>query len=193
MSRARGTLTMLLALGVAAGCASTPVVVATPPRPSAPAIATAPPAPPPPAPPKPAAPAPPTQPELPQVPLTGLPSVTPPAPAPAVPATPPPQPPPPPVTSPPRKDPPPVLSPQVTSAEELRLTQQARTRIEGAERLVVQIELRRLAREEQDTVATIKDFLTKSKEAMVARDVQRAYNLADKAYILAEDLSRPPR
>jgi hypothetical protein len=86
-----------------------------------------------------------------------------------------------------------VLSPQVTSAEELRLTQQARTRIEGAERLVVQIELRRLAREEQDTVATIKDFLVKSKEAMATRDVQRAYNLADKAFILAEDLSRASR
>jgi hypothetical protein len=86
-----------------------------------------------------------------------------------------------------------VLSPQVTSAEELRLTQQARSRIEGAERLVVQIELRRLAREEQDTVATIKDFLVKSKEAMAAHDVQRAFNLADKAYILAEDLSRLSR
>ncbi len=81
----------------------------------------------------------------------------------------------------------------MTSAEELRLTQQARTRIEGAEKLVAQLELRRLAREEQDTVATIKDFLAKSKEAMTTRDVQRAYNLADKAYILAEDLSRTSR
>jgi hypothetical protein len=186
---------MLLALGVAVGCASKPVVVATThPPPAAPSVATAPPAAPPSAPPKPAPPPPPAQPELPQVPHTRLPPVTPPAtPTPAVPAPPPPQPPPPPVTSPPRKDPPPVLSPQVTSAEELRLTQEARTRIEGAERLVVQIELRRLAREEQDTVATIKDFLTKSKEAMVTRDVQRAYNLADKAYILAEDLSRATR
>jgi hypothetical protein len=86
-----------------------------------------------------------------------------------------------------------VLSPQVTSAEELRLTQEARSRIEGAEKLVGQLELRRLAREEQDTVATIKDFLAKSKEAMATRDVQRAYNLADKAYILAEDLSRTSR
>lgn len=86
-----------------------------------------------------------------------------------------------------------MLSPQVTSAEELRLTQQARSRIEGAEKLVGQLELHRLAREEQDTVATIKDFLAKSKEAMATRDVQRAYNLADKAYILAEDLSRTSR
>ena len=49
---------------------------------------------------------------------------------------------------------------------------------------------RRLDREQQDTLATIKDFLTKSKEAMATRDLQRAYNLADKAYILVEDLSR---
>lgn len=83
-----------------------------------------------------------------------------------------------------------MLSPQVSSAEELRLTQQARTRIEGAERLVSQLDTRRLDREQQDTLATIKDFLTKSKEAMVTRDVQRAYNLADKAFILVEDLSR---
>lgn len=81
----------------------------------------------------------------------------------------------------------------MTSAEELRLTQEARSRIEGAEKLVGQLEQRRLAREEQNTVATIKDFLAKSKEAMATRDVQRAYNLADKAYILAEDLSRTAR
>lgn len=56
-----------------------------------------------------------------------------------------------------------------------------------------QLELRRLARDEQNTVATIKDFLAKSKEAMATQDVQRAYNLADKAYILAEDLSRTTR
>jgi hypothetical protein len=89
-----------------------------------------------------------------------------------------------------RKEPPPVLSPQVSSAEEQRLTQQARTRIEGAERLVTQLDPRRLDREQQDTLATIKDFLVKSKEAMATRDVQRAFNLADKAYILVEDLSR---
>jgi hypothetical protein len=89
-----------------------------------------------------------------------------------------------------RKEPPPVLSPQVSSAEELRLTQEARTRIEGAERLVSQLDPRRLDRQQQDTLATIKDFLAKSKEAMITRDLQRAYNLADKAYILVEDLSR---
>ena len=83
-----------------------------------------------------------------------------------------------------------MLSPQVSSAEELRLTQQARTRIEGAERLMSQLDPRRLDREQQDTLATVKDFVSKSKEAMVTRDLQRAYNLADKAYILVEDLAR---
>lgn len=197
MSRGLSALGLLLALGAAAGCAATPRVAARPaPAFPPPAVATTPPAPSPavPAPP-PVAPAPPTQPELPQVPNTRLPLVTPPSPSPPVVTPPPPTAPaPPPPPSPPaRKEPPPVLSPQVTSAEELRLTQQARSRIEGAERLVVQIELRRLAREEQDTIATIKDFLAKSKEAMAARDVQRAFNLADKAHILAEDLSRPSR
>lgn len=198
MSRALPALAMLLTLVWAAGCAPARPAVATPPPPPPPPVVVSapPPAPPPPAP-TPPPPAPPAQPELPQVPNTGLPPVAPPAgsPPPSVPPpTPPAQvPPPAPPSSPARKDPPPVLSPQVTSAEELRLTQQARTRIEGAERLVGQIDLRRLARDEQDTVATIKDFLAKSKEAMATRDVQRAFNLADKAYILAEDLSRVSR
>ena len=194
----RGTLSALAivtAVLAAAGCATTRKAVATPPPPPPP-VASTPPAPAPatPSPKPPPAPAPPAQPELPSVPNTGLPKVTPPPPAAtAPPPQPPPTPPPPPASPPPKREPPPVLSPQVTSAEELRLTQQARSRIEGAEKLVGQLELRRLAREEQDTVATIKDFLAKSKEAMATRDVQRAYNLADKAYILAEDLSRASR
>ena len=197
MSPRRALVLVLAAAGMAAGCAAARPIAAPVPPPEA-AVVTAPPVvPAPPAPAAPPPPVPPPQPELPPVPNVGLPQVTPPATAtPAVPpppAPPAPTPPPPPPSSPVRKEPPPVLSPQVTSAEELRLTQQARTRIEGAERLVGQLEQRRLAREEQDTVATIKDFLAKSKEAMATRDVQRAYNLADKAYILAEDLSRTNR
>ena len=185
-----------LALAAVMGCASAPPAVATlpPPRP-----APAPAAPPPP-PPAPVAPAPPAQnrrdpgPDLPSVvppPPPTKPAAVPSSPPPPAPAAPvPPTPPPPPASSPVRKEPPPVLSPQVSSAEELRLTQQARTRIEGAERLVSQLDPRRLDREQQDTLATVKDFLVKSKEAIVTRDLQRAYNLADKAYLLVEDLSR---
>jgi len=197
MSHAALLAILALALAAVTGCAPVAPAVATlPPPPPAPAPA----APPPPAP-APVAPAPPPvnrrdpAPDLPPVvppPPPTRPAAVPapptpaPAPAPPVPATPPP----PPASSPVRKEPPPVLSPQVSSAEELRLTQQARTRIEGAERLVSQLDPRRLDREQQDTLATIKDFLTKSKEAMATRDLQRAYNLADKAYILVEDLSR---
>ena len=183
---------IILAFSTMAGCAPVRPAVATLPPPPPPAPA-APPAPPPPAPVAPAPPAPPRRPD----PVPDLPAVAPP-PAPPRPAptvstpAPPvlPTPPPPPASSPVRKEPPPVLSPQISSAEELRLTQQARTRIEGAERLMAQLDPRRLDREQQDTLATIKDFLSKSKEAMVTRDVQRAFNLADKAYILVEDLSR---
>jgi hypothetical protein len=166
-----------------------------------PAVATLPPPPPPapaapsPAPAAPVAPRPPAP--RPADPVPDLPAVAPPPPpprpAPTVsPPVPPvlPTPPPPPASSPVRKEPPPVLSPQVSSAEELRLTQQARTRIEGAERLMAQLDPRRLDREQQATLATIKDFLSKSKEAIITRDLQRAFNLADKAYVLVEDLSR---
>ena len=183
---------LLLALAAAMGCAPVQPAVATlPPPPAAPTPARPPAA----APPAPIAPAPSAPnrpdpaPELPAVaapPLPTRPATAPPAPAPPAP----PAPPPPPASAPVRKEPPPVLSPQVSSAEELRLTQEARTRIEGAERLVSQLDPRRLDRQQQDTLATIKDFLAKSKEAMITRDLQRAYNLADKAYILVEDLSR---
>ena len=40
---------------------------------------------------------------------------------------------------------------------------------------------------------TIQSFLVKAKEALSERDVQRAFALADKAYLLANELSRTLR
>jgi hypothetical protein len=87
----------------------------------------------------------------------------------------------------------PVLAPQLSAEEEDRLTQQARSQIEGAEKVLSQIEKSRLRRTDQSTLATVLDFLAKAREAMVGRDYQRAATLADKARVLAEDLTRAVR
>lgn len=137
-----------------------------------------------------------------------------PAPGPAKPATPPPavppvstpppaSPAPPPATPPapprtaniPRESTPPapVMAPQASAEEEHRIKTQAERRIEGTERLVQKIDPARLAREQRENYSTIQSFLAKAREALSARDMQRAFTLADKAYLLADELSKAPR
>jgi len=128
-----------------------------------------------------------------------------PAPAPAKPAPPPTreQPPAPvtPMPAPPRTAaiprepnvPAPVLAPQASTEEEQRIKSQAERRIEGTERLVQKIDPSRLVREQRENYLTIQSFLAKAREALSTRDVQRAFTLADKAYLLADELSKGPR
>jgi hypothetical protein len=81
-----------------------------------------------------------------------------------------------------------VLSPEV--ADEPRMRQEAQSRIDGTERLVRGIDQSKLVGEQQQNFQTIQSFLAKAKEALSARDLQRAFTLADKAYLLAGELSR---
>jgi hypothetical protein len=136
----------------------------------------------------------------PDLPPAPLPPPVPPAPARPVPpaaAVPPPPPavvPPPPIQSPPPAPapapPPRVLAPQVSSEDERRIQTEAQRRIERAERLVRQIDLRRLATDQQENLLTVQSFLAKAREALTERDVERALTLADKAYLLADQLTR---
>jgi hypothetical protein len=124
--------------------------------------------------------------------------VSPPPPPPVAPAPPPPvaPPPPPPRTAAIPKEPstpPPVLAPQASVEEEQRMKTQAERRIEGTEKLVQRIDPSRLAREQQENYLTIQSFLSKAREALSTRDMQRAFTLADKAYLLADELSKTPR
>jgi outer membrane biosynthesis protein TonB len=144
--------------------------------------------------------------ELPAATTQPAPAVKEPVPAPAPPrpavpaplATPPASPPPP---SPPPPPPrtaaiprePPVLAPQASAEEEQRLKTQAERRIEGTEKLVQRIDPARLPREQQENYRTIQSFLVKAREALSTRDVQRAFTLADKAYFLADEMSKAPR
>ena len=84
--------------------------------------------------------------------------------------------------------PPTILSPRVGQEEEDRLKQEAKSRIDGAERLVKQIDQNRLVEEQRGTLLTIQSFLSKAREALSLEDFLRAFNLADKAQILALEL-----
>ena len=70
------------------------------------------------------------------------------------------------------------------------MRREAQKRIDGTERLVRQIDQKKLVGQQQQNFETIQSFLAKAKEALSARDLQRAFTLADKAYLLADELSR---
>lgn len=89
--------------------------------------------------------------------------------------------------------PPPVLSPVLSSVDEQRLRAEAQQRIDGAEQRLRQIDQAKLASSQQDSLQTVQSFLDKAREALQTQDVQRAFTLADKAYLLADELAARPR
>jgi len=89
--------------------------------------------------------------------------------------------------------PPPLLLPRIGLEDEDRLREEARSRVEGAEQLVRQLDQKRLAGEQQETYLTIQSFLFKAREAFSTEDFFRAFNLADKAQVLAQELLRMVR
>jgi hypothetical protein len=133
--------------------------------------------PPPPAPPEPTLVKPPPTAMTPPVPTS---PVTPSPPVAAVPAVPP--------ALPPR-----ILGQQVSSEDEKRIQGDAQRRIDRTERLVKQIDEHRLAGEQHQNLLTVQSFLVKAREALTEKDVQRALTLADKAFLLAEELVKVVR
>ena len=123
----------------------------------------------------------------PDPPVTPAPRVTPPAPSrPTAPA---------PVapTPPAEVSPAPVLSPVLSAVDEQRLRTDTQQRLDGAEQRLRQIDPAKLALDQQDSLRTVQSFVDKAREALQAKDIQREFTLADKAYILADDLSKRPR
>ncbi len=88
---------------------------------------------------------------------------------------------------------PPVLSPVLSAADEQRLRADTQQRLDGTEQRLRQIDPAKLASAQRDSLRTVQSFLDKAREALQARDIQRAFTLADKAYILADELSKRPR
>ncbi len=61
-------------------------------------------------------------------------------------------------------------------------------KIRQVEQRVAQIDHKHLTKQQQDTLLTIKSFLSKAKEAVSLKDVPRAVNLAEKAQTLVGEL-----
>ena len=104
-----------------------------------------------------------------------------------------PPPPQPPAAQPERREPPARLSPQVTSAQEQSLLDEATSKIQGSERTLMFIDERKLTSDQQETYQTIQSFLAQAKAALYRKDFPRAINLAQKAQVLSDELSRTQR
>ena len=70
---------------------------------------------------------------------------------------------------------------------------EATSKIQGAERTLLSIDERKLTSDQQETFHTIQSFLTQAKAALSRKDFPRAINLAQKAQVLSDELSRGPR
>ena len=98
--------------------------------------------------------------------------------------------------APPKKEPevtPPVLAPQVGKQDEEQLRRDAGTRMQRAEVLIGRIDEKKLTKDQQEQFLTIQSLLKNAKEAIEAKDLARASNLAEKARILAEELAQAAR
>jgi hypothetical protein len=86
--------------------------------------------------------------------------------------------------------PPPVLAPQVGKGDEEQLRRTAVSRIQRTEQLVGQLEGKNLTGEQQERLMTVRSLLGSARDALTAQDLTKASNLADKARLLAEELSQ---
>ena len=89
--------------------------------------------------------------------------------------------------------PPPVLAPQVGSEAQSHQKREAEAKIEGAADMVRRIDQKKLVDEQQEIFTTIQSFLSNAREALSIGDFLRAFTLAEKAQILAQELLRAPR
>ncbi len=89
--------------------------------------------------------------------------------------------------------PPRVLAPQLSAREEEQLRREASARIESAEELVKNLGERELGHSERDTFATIQNLLVRARTAFAEANLNEALKLADKAQVLAKELSQSAR
>lgn len=82
-----------------------------------------------------------------------------------------------------------MLSPGMSHAEEARLRDEAHAKIAAAEQAVQQINPQALTGPQQETLQTIGSFLVKARVALSKKSFDETFKLADKARILAEELS----
>lgn len=77
----------------------------------------------------------------------------------------------------------------MSPAQEDKLQHQAEARIRETEEIVRRIDPGKLAGDRQETLSLVLSFLIRGKRALANREFERAFNLADKAFLLARELS----
>ena len=97
---------------------------------------------------------------------------------------------PPDVSLPERKEPPPRLTPEIGTPEENRLREQVQGKIAGAMEALKKITPERLSQTQRETYDTVQSFVLQAREALALKDFSRALTLAQKATLLATELSR---
>lgn len=93
-------------------------------------------------------------------------------------------------THPARQEPPPRLSPQVSSDRERQLTEEIHTTIQEVERTLLTVNLGKLKADQVETHQTVQSFLAQARKALSDKDFQQAMNLAQKAHVLSDELSK---
>jgi hypothetical protein len=81
----------------------------------------------------------------------------------------------------------------VSTEEDARIRGDAQNRLTGTETLLRQVDSKKLGGQQQENFRIIESLLASAKDALYGRDSQRARTLAEKAYLLAEDLVRSLR
>jgi hypothetical protein len=81
-----------------------------------------------------------------------------------------------------------VLSPREPGGN--GVTQEVHARLAHTEKIIAQIDPGGLTQDRREIYAGIQDFVVKAKEALSAKDLPRARNLAEKASTLADDLAK---
>jgi outer membrane biosynthesis protein TonB len=85
---------------------------------------------------------------------------------------------------------PPVLAPQVGKGDEEQSKRTAGSRIQRTEELIRLLEGKKLTHDQREQLLTVQNLLGSAKEALAAQDLAKASNLAEKARILAEELTQ---
>ena len=89
----------------------------------------------------------------------------------------------------PERPPAPLISPQLSADDQAALERKTNEKIAEAEKNLQRAYGRELNTAQHDLVEKINTFLGQSREALHAADWTRAYNLAQKAYLLSADLA----
>jgi hypothetical protein len=75
----------------------------------------------------------------------------------------------------------------------MQLTEEVNTLMRGVERTLLSIDRLKLTADQWETHQTISSFLTQAREALTTKDFQQAINLAQKAHVLSDELSKVVR